>query len=178
MADTLQGWTQRAVTLPAAIVRATPGAVVAGADVLEAEARANLLRASGGDMRLSRVRSGKGGTMSLRVRTVGSGSNARAEVVPTGPVMLLEADTPRHVEPFRYLAERSGGTRAYSMARRRKAQRKPSMYLPGLGNFQRVNHPGTRGQQPVGRAFEQAHDRAGQAGVQVFMDAVARHMSD
>lgn len=182
MAQTVQGWAARAATLPGALVHATPGAVSAGADVLEAASRANLLAASGGDMRLSRVRSGKGGALKVSVRMVGAGSNARAEVVPTGPVMLLEADIPRHREPFSY-----GTGRRYAMAgqtlagggtaRRRKARRAGFVYVPGLGTFARVTHPGTRGKRPVGRAFDSHHDAAGRAGLDVFSRAIRDHLS-
>lgn len=178
MAGTVQDWTRRAALLPAALVETTPEAVTAGARVLESASRANLLADSGGDMKLSRVRSGRGATIKLRIRTVGAGSRTRAEVVPTGPVMLLERDTPRHRLPFRYLAERSGGTRNYSMARRRKATRRGYIYIPGLGIYRQVvDHPGTTGKRPVGRAFDEHHDEAGRAGVAVFAAAVRRHMS-
>lgn len=177
MADTLQGWADRAGQVPAVIVRATPGAVQAGAQVLEQQARANLLSASGGDLNLSRVRSGKGAHVDVQVRTRGAGQDATAMVLPVGPVSLLEKDTRGHRQPFQYVAARTGGKRDYSMNRRRKAVRAPFQYVPGLGIFQHIKHPGTRGKRPVGRAFDQAADQAGQAGAQAFADAVTRHMS-
>jgi hypothetical protein len=174
--QTVSDWAQRAATLPAALVDATPRAVRVSADVLEDAARANVARATGGDMRLSRVRSGKGATVALRVRTVGSGSRTRAEVVPTGPIMLVEADTRRHVQPFAYVSERTGGRRSYSMARRRKASRSPIMNIPGVGWRRKVNHPGTKGKQPIHRAFQAAGDDAGKAGLLVFQKATRDHL--
>lgn len=176
MTQTVQDWAARAATLPAALVEATPRAVRAGAEVLEHAARANVAQATGGDSRLSRVRSGKGAAIALRVRTVGTGSRTRAEVVPTGPIMLVERDTRRHREPFQYVSERTGGRRSYSMARRRKAARSPLMNIPGIGWRRRVNHPGTKGKRPVQRAFRAAGDDAGRAGVLVFQQTVRRHL--
>ena len=177
MPDTVEGWAARAATLPAALVHATPDAVKAGAHVLEAASSAKLLAASGGDMRLSRVRSGRGAALKVSVRVVGAGARAQAQVVPTGPVMLLEADTPRHVQPFRYVSQRTGGAKSYSMARRRKATRRGLIYIPGLGTFQSVKHPGTKGKRPIGRAWDESKEAAGAAGVGIFSDAIRRHLT-
>jgi hypothetical protein len=177
MTQTVQEWAARAATLPAALVEATPRAVVASARVLDQQATANLRAAAGGDLKLSRVRSGKGATIALRVRTVGSGSRTRAEVVPTGPIMLIEGDTRRHVQPRLSLAERTDGARSYSMARRRKATRARAMNIPGVGWRTKVNHPGTKGKKPVQKAFQQSADEAGRAGVLVFRTAVRQHLS-
>lgn len=176
MTQTLQEWAERAATLPAVLVEATPRAVRAGADVLEGTARSNLTRASGGDLRLSRVRSGKGARVDVKVRTDGSGSRARAVVVPVGPVSLVENDTRAHQQPFQYLSARTGGARSYSMARRRKAVRARAMNIPGVGWRMRVRHPGTKGKEPVAKAMLDA-GVAGRAGAAVFTRAVANHMS-
>ncbi len=177
MTQTVTDWAARAATLPAALVDATPRAVRAGAQVLEAQARANVARATGGDLRLSRVRSGKGATIALRVRTVGSGSRTRAEVIPTGPIMLVERDTKAHMQPRQNLAQRTGGARSYSMARRRSATRARAMNIPGIGWRIRAKHPGTKGKRPVQRAFQQSGDDAGRAGVLVFRTAIQRHLA-
>lgn len=177
MAQTVQAWAARAATLPGELVRVTPQAVTAGARVLETETRANLLADSGGDLRLSRVRSGKGAALKVEVRTLGAGSRAQAVVVPTGPVMLLEQDLPRHRQPFQYLSARTGGARSYSMARRRKASRRGLIYVPGVGSFQSVNHPGTKGKRPVGRAFDSHHEEAGRKGLDVFARTAREHLS-
>lgn len=169
-------WAQRAATLPAVIVQATPRAVHAGAIPLELQARANLRAASGGDQRLSRVRSGKGARVDVKVTLQGSGSGARALVLPVGPVSLVENDTRAHQQPFRYLAERTGGARSYNMNRRRKAVRQRVMVIPGIGVRTHVRHPGTRGSQPVGRALRMAGRAAGQAGAAVFTAAIRDHL--
>jgi len=82
---TVGDWAQRAATLPAVLVEATPRAVRQGGEVLESAARVNLLAATGGDMRLSRVRSGKGATVRLELKLLGSGSRSRAVVTRPGP---------------------------------------------------------------------------------------------
>lgn len=170
-------WAQRAATLPAVLVQTTPRAVRAGAAPLAEQARLNLRRASGGDLRLSRVRSGKGARVGVKVTTQGSGTGTRALVLPVGPVSLVENDTRAHQQPFRYLAERTGGQRSYSMDRRRKAKRGRVMVLPGIGARTRVRHPGTTGSHPVGRAMQVAGREAGQAGAAVFARAIAEHLT-
>lgn len=180
MTDTVGSWAARAAQLPAVMVRATGPAVTAGAQALEAAARVNLLADSGGDGVLSRVRSGKGARVGVKLDTSGSGSKTVARVLPVGPVSLLESDTRRHTEPFQYVSQRTGGARTYSMARRRKAARNSRglIYVPGLGMFQGVKHPGTRGKRPMGRAFDSHHDDAGRKGLDVYADAITRHLRD
>ncbi len=139
--------------------------------------RANVVQATGGDSRLSRVRSGKGAAIRTRVRMTGSGSRARAEVVPTGPIMLVERDTKRHALPRQMLAQRTGGARSYSMARRRSASRRGFLYIPGVGFRTKAQHPGTKGKEPVRKAFRSSADDAGRAGVLVFRTAIRNHLS-
>lgn len=183
MAETVQDWAARAATLPGELVRATPAAVSAGGRVLEAATRVNLLAASGGDGRLSRVRSGRGARVDVAVKVRGTGSTAEAVVIREGPVSLLQG-TAGHREPFQYLAERSGGARSYSMARRRKANRRGQydrrglVYIPGVGPRQFANHPGTKGQAIFSKAWDTAREAAGQAGAEVFVDAIRRHFAD
>ena len=188
MTRTVQDWAARAATLPAALVEATPRAVIAGGRVLDAQVRANVAQATGGDMVLSRVRSGKGARVDTTVRLVGSGSRAQARVVPTGPIMLVERDTKRHQQPFRYAGTTgSAGRRRYATAgeqlagggtaRRRRAVRARAMNIPGVGWRMAVKHPGTAGKAPVHRAFRAAGDEAGRAGVLVFQRAVRDHLS-
>jgi hypothetical protein len=90
--------------------------------------------------------------------------------------MLLERGTRRHRQPFAYVSERTGGRRSYSMDRRRKRTRSPIMNIPGVGWRRSVNHPGTKGKQPVHRAFQAAGDDAGRAGVLVFQRTVREHL--
>jgi hypothetical protein len=182
-------WARRAATLPAALVAATPPAVRAGAGKLETEARENLRRASGGDLRLSRVRSGKGARVDVKVSTQGSGSGTRALVLPVGPVSLVEGDTRRHREPFTYSGTAgAGGRRRYAtagqrtatggLARRRRARGgRRVMVIPGVGVRAYVQHPGTSGRHPVGSAMRTAGVAAGRAGAAVFALAVAEHLT-
>jgi hypothetical protein len=181
-------WARRAATLPAALVQATPRAVRAGGVVLEDQAERNLRTATGGDLRLSRVRSGKGARVGVQVRVVGAGSRSTAVVTPTGPVSLVEEDTRRHVEPFTYAGTTgAGGRRRYAtrgqrmasgdVASRRRARRAGVIYVPGYGPRTRVQHPGTRGKHPVRDAFREAAGSAGRAGGRVFADAIADHLT-
>lgn len=174
---TPQDWAQRAATLPAVLVHTTPRAVQAGAESLAEQARTNLRNVSGGDQVLSRVRSGRGARVDVKVAVQGSGSGTRALVLPVGPVSLVENDTTAHREPFAYLSERTGGRRSYSMARRRKAVRRGFLFIPGVGIRTRVRHPGTRGRHPVGEAMRVAGRDAGAAGAAVFVRAIREHLS-
>jgi hypothetical protein len=170
-------WAQRAATLPAVLVETTPRAVRAGATPLENRARDNLRRVSGGDLKLSRVRSGKGARVDVKMRLVGSGSRTQALVLPVGPVSLVEGDTRPHRQPFQYLAQRTGGARSYSMRTRRKARRSPVMRIPGIGVRTHVRHPGTQGRHPVARAMREAGGEAGAAGAAVFARAIREHLT-
>lgn len=174
---TVESWARRAATLPAVFVESTPDAVIAGGEVLERRARANLLAATGGDLKLSRARSvaaarrgGSAGRVDVRVKLIGAGRKAEAHVLPIGPVSLIEAPTRRHKIPRRY----SGN---YSMERRRKAQRRGFVWIPGVGFRSSVQHPGTRGKRPVRRAMQSHSDEAARAGLTVFATAVHRHLS-
>jgi hypothetical protein len=179
----LDAWAHRAATLPAALVQATPRAVRAGGGVLELQAQQNLRSAAGGDSFLSRVRSGKGARVSVRLRVAGSGSRSRAEVLPTGPVSLIENDTRPHRQPFSYGTGRRYATAGQQLAngtgvaRRKRAVRAGVIAVPGRGVFARVDHPGTRGKHPVGRAFTEAAPEAGRAGAAVFTAAIRTHLT-
>jgi hypothetical protein len=183
-----QEWARRAATLPAALVEATPRAVRAGAVPLERDARENLRRASGGDLRLSRVRSGKGARVDVKVTTQGSGSGTRALVLPVGPVSLVEGDTRRHREPFTYSGVTgAGGRRRYAtagqrtasggVARRRRARGGRLLAIPGIGVRTHVTHPGTSGKHPVAAAMRTAGGEAGRTGAAVFLRAIAEHLT-
>lgn len=187
MTNELHDYARRVALLPGALVEATPDAVRTGAEVLEDAARAELLVATGGDMRLSRVRSGKGATIRLEVRVDGAGRSARGVVVPLGPVMLVEVGARRHREPFDYSGVLgAGGRRRYAtageqlagggIARRKRARRTGVVVVPGFGPRSSVKHPGTKGKRPLGKAFDRAHGDAGQAGVAVFATAARRHL--
>jgi hypothetical protein len=83
--------------------------------------------------------------------------------------MLIEDDTKAHVQPFQY-----GGN--YSMSRRRKAVRRGFLFIPGVGIRSRTRHPGTKGKQPIRKAWEANSERAGDAGLDVFADAITKHL--
>lgn len=166
MPNELDAWARRAALLPAALVDAQPDAVRASAEILEAEARVTLAVATGGDLRLSRVRSGKGARINLTVSVKGAGRSAEGVVTPTGPIMLIEGPTKRHRQPF-----------AYTLNRRVKKRGTKPIHIPGVGVFARTNHPGTKGKAPVAKAFQRSHERAGVAGVAVFAAATRRHLT-
>lgn len=189
MTQTVQDWAARAATLPAALVEATPRAVRTGGRILEDATVAALTVATGGDLRLSRVRSGRNGGQPVKInlRVTGSGSGTRALVVPTGPVMLIEGDTRAHREPFGYAGTTgAGGRRRYATegqelagggtARRRRAGRRGFLYIPGVGFRTGVNHPGTTGRRPVRNAFRAHAREAGRAGALVFATAARNHL--
>lgn len=171
MTLTVQQWAGKARLLPGALVDATPPAVLAGARVLEAQAVVNVAAATGGDSRLSRVRSGKGAAIRVQTRTRGSGSSTQAEVVPTGPIMLVERPTKPHGSPRQLLAttRRRPGRGGIGGGR---LNRSNVISIPGRGVYRRVRHPGTAGKYPVARAFDTAADDAGRAGAQVFVTAI------
>jgi hypothetical protein len=174
---TVESWVQRAATLPAVLVDSTPPAVRAGAEVLETRARANLLAATGGDLRLSRARSiraarrgGGGQRVDVKVSVAGSGRRAEARVLPVGPVSLVEGPTRRHRIPRAYSSN-------YTMGRRRKADRRAFIWIPGIGFRSNAQHPGTKGKRPVRRAMQTSADEAGRAGLAVFAAAARDHLT-
>jgi hypothetical protein len=171
---TVDEFARRAARLPAVLSYATPAATEAGARVLEAQARANLTAATGGDRRLSGVssmssRRGRGGSsnreVDVTVKVEGAGRGARALVVPRGPVSLIEKPTRPHKIPHTFAI----------VARRNVARR--AVHVPGVGVFASVKHPGTRGKRPVTRAFTSHHRQAGGAGLAVFSSIVTEYLA-
>lgn len=174
--------------LPAALVHAAPQAVRASGDVLEAQVRTNVATATGGDSRLSRIRSGRGAPITVDTAIVGAGATASVRITPTGPIMLVEEDTSPHRQPFVYAgASGEGGRRRYAMAgeqlsdrgnfrgqtaTRRRAGRRGFLWIPGVGYRHTAKHPGTKGKHPVRNAFREAGDDAGRAGALVFQRTV------
>lgn len=155
------------------LVEVTPGAVEAGAAVLERRARVNLLAASGGDGRLSRARTlgatraGKAGSrVDVKLVVRGAGRRAVALVLPVGPVSLVEKPTTRHRIPRKLL----------DYAYRRRVYQRRGVWIPGIGFRASVDHPGTRGKRPVGRAMDTHHDEAATAGLEHYTAAVERHL--
>jgi hypothetical protein len=190
MPDDAAALAAKLAALPAALVEATPRAVRAGAEVLEDAVRVNVAQATGGDMRLSRVRSGRGARIDVDTDVVGAGSRAQARVTPTGPIMLVEEDTDPHRQPFVYSGTTGeGGRRRYAMrgellsdrgnlaglrATRGRRERRGFLFIPGVGFRARARHPGTEGKHPVRDAFAQSGDDAGRAGALVFQHAVRK----
>lgn len=165
MAQTVDAFAARAATLPRALVEATPGAVRDGGQVLERAVRSGVAAATGGDSRLSRVRSGKGAAIRVDLQITGSGSRSEAHVVPRGPIMLVELPTKAHRMPFVYTYNR------------RVRKRRASVVAFGGQVYGRVRHPGTAGKYPVRKAFESSGAAAGRAGVELFARAAASHLS-
>lgn len=186
MTDPLE-WARRAATLPAVLVEATPRAVRISGTRIENQARRNLRTASG-DLRLSRVRSGKGARVDVRLQIQGSGSGARSLVLPVGPVSLIENDTRAHRIPFVYSgATGASGRRRYATqgeelagggrARRKRARPRGGLvYIPGVGVRTHVKHPGTTGKHPMTNAFKEAAPVAGRVGAETFARAIRQHL--
>jgi hypothetical protein len=178
--QTAEEFARRLALLPAVLVQATPDAVAEAGRVLEREAESNLRAATGGDLRLSRVRSGRGATVGVEINVVGAGGRASARVTGTGPVLLVEDDTRRHRQPFQYSGRYTIGagqvTRRGTAAKRLRAKRKGFIYIPGVGFRQSVNHPGTKGKRPITKAFESDADAAGDRGLDVFARAIRAHL--
>ncbi len=101
-------------------------------DVMRADA--------GGDLRLGRVRSGKGAAIGVRYDLIGTGRNVSAEVKATGPVPLLANPIPAHRIP--------------KASRRRKV-----LAIPGIGVRASANHPGTKGKDTWNRGRERAEPK-------------------
>jgi hypothetical protein len=78
----------------------------------------------GADLRLSRVRSGKGARIGARYDIIRDTATVKA----LGPVPLVANDIPPHRIP------RANGRR-----------RRKRLAIPGVGVFSAVNHPGTKG---------------------------------
>lgn len=93
-------------------------AALAAKQVQETEMRQD----AGGDLRLSRVRSGKGARIGARFDRRGDGMHIRA----TGPVPLIANDIRAHTIP--------------KVRRNRRL-----LAIPGIGVRASVNHPGTKG---------------------------------
>ncbi len=111
---------------------AAQAAKVEQLDVMRADA--------GGDLRLGRVRSGKGAAIGVRYDIRGSGRNVSAEVKATGPMPLLANPIPAHHIP--------------KAGRRRKV-----LAIPGVGVRASANHPGTRGKDTWNRGRERAEPK-------------------
>ena len=95
---------------------------------------------AGGNLRLDRVRSGKGATIGARYDLTGSGAQTSARIKAIGPVPLLANPIKPHAIP-----------KVGPRARRRKR-----LAIPGIGVRSSVQHPGTRGKDTWNRGRERA----------------------
>jgi hypothetical protein len=93
----------------------------------------------GGDLILSRVRSGKGARIGARYTLTGTGTTTTATVKATGPVPLIA----NRIEPHRI---------PRAVARRRRKR----LAIPGIGVRSAVNHPGTRGKDTWNKGRREA----------------------
>jgi hypothetical protein len=102
-------------------------------DVMKADA--------GGDLKLSRVRSGKGAAIGARYDLRGMGRESTAEVKATGPVPLIANPSKPHPIP------------------RKNARRRKVLNIPGIGVRASAQHPGTKGKDTWNRGREKAEPK-------------------
>jgi hypothetical protein len=95
---------------------------------------------AGGDLKLSRVRSGKGAAIGARYDLRGMGRESTAEVKATGPVPLIANPSKAHVIP-------------------KKGRRRKVLAIPGIGVRASAQHPGTRGKDTWNRGREKAEPK-------------------
>jgi hypothetical protein len=92
---------------------------------------------AGGDLKLSRVRSGKGAAIGARYDLRGMGRESTAGVKATGPVPLIANPSKAHAIP-------------------KKGRRRKVLAIPGIGVRASVQHPGTKGKDTWNRGREKA----------------------
>jgi hypothetical protein len=92
---------------------------------------------AGGDLKLSRVRGGKGAAVGARYDLRGMGRESTAEVKATGPVPLIANPSKAHAIP-------------------KKGRRRKVLAIPGIGVRASVQHPGTKGKDTWNRGREKA----------------------
>lgn len=115
--------TKRAAKIDTAIKRGARDITLAGAKAGK-EAQLDVMRSdAGGDLRLSRVRSGKGAKIGARYDLRGD----TAVIKATGPVPLIANPIKAHRIP------------------RASARRRKVISIPGIGVRASAQHPGTKG---------------------------------
>jgi hypothetical protein len=129
--------TKRANNLSRAIDHGARDIVLAGAKVAKTEHLVVMRQHAGGDLRLSRVRSGRGATIGARYDLRGD----TAEVKATGPVPLLANPIKAHRIP------------------RANARRRKVLSIPGIGVRASAQHPGTKGKDTWNEGRERAAPR-------------------
>jgi hypothetical protein len=118
-----------------------------GRDTLKAAAQAakeaqleTMTGDAGGDLRLSRVRSGRGAKIGASYSVRQTGDKFTAEVKATGPLPLLANPIPAHAMP-------------------KKGRRRKVLAIPGVGVRASAQHPGTKGKDTWNRGREKAEPR-------------------
>ena len=127
---------KRVAKIDQAIERSRKDTVRAAAMAAKGEHLDVMRGDAGGDLRLSRVRSGRGSSIGVRFSVSGDS----AEVKATGPVPLL--------------ANRIGPHRIPKAGRKRKP-----IVIPGVGVRMSANHPGTKGKDTWNRGRERAEPK-------------------
>lgn len=127
---------KRAVAMEHAIDRGARVVTLAGAKAGKVSQEAVMATDSGGDRRLSRVRSGRGAKIGARYRL----RDDTADVFATGPLPLIANPTKAHRIP-------------------RFAGRQRVIAIPGIGVRVSAMHPGTKGKDTWDRGREQAEPR-------------------
>jgi hypothetical protein len=93
----------------------------------KAEQQDEMRRDAGGDLRLSRVSSGRGAAIGARYDLIGTGASTLATVKATGPVPLIANNVKAHRIP------------------RANRRRRGVLSIPGIGVRASAQHPGTKG---------------------------------
>lgn len=166
---------QQMLAMPAAIEDATREGVSDAALELTTVARKNIAAATGGDSRLSGVksRSGLAAKVGARYKLNDNPTNPSALISAEGPLQLVERDTKPHGEiagDVGRLRADSRGVVSRSRVARHAAKQELYDALFGsegahpfagttplatpYGPRYRVQHPGTRGKHPFARAVE------------------------
>lgn len=120
--------------------------------------RAEIRKASGGDMRLSgAARNGKGAKVGAGFDIKGS-TNPTALIRAYGPIQLIERDTAPHLIMARSRFVIRGGVRVRQGRRSaagRRLRGKAALTIGG-GFYASAQHPGTKGKRPFARGAERA----------------------
>lgn len=142
MAKTVGQFAKDMKRLPAQVEKATKDGIGKGALIVVTEQRRRI-RAITGDGRLSGTRKNARVGVNYKVRDSAQGTYARIQA--TGPMPLIERDTPAHKIPRRNARLR----RRVGSASRRKV-----VVIPGVGVRASAKHPGTRGQHPFEKGWD------------------------
>jgi len=159
---TPQQFTRQMRSMPSEIEKANQRGVAKAAQHLTTVARRNIAVASGGDSRLSHIGK-RGARVGARYRVRNQGTTSTALVSAEGPLQIIERDTKSHGE----LPKGVGRAKGRSKAARHEAKQALYDALFGTGGFSgvkplstpygpryRVQHPGTKGKHPFGRAVD------------------------